>query len=1032
MRTFLVPMRFPVSRLLTCILLLCTLRTAAQERQTYQRLRYHHYHWKAFHTEPFHVYFPEGDDSLCVAVVRDLPTAIKAVGRNMSVTLQQTVNVVIYPSLTALYESNIGSTETRDVTFPTFIRKGNRIALAYNGSYTDLKRQLYEGLARAGWEAQLSDNISTQALSGNQIPYWISEGSIRYFAHGWPLTAEDDLLHALHQEQPAVWEAFIARHPALGGQAFCTFLANTYLPQTPAQLFQQFRKKKPLARALRLITQTPADSLYAACLQYYSARAAAIPFTKDSTRSTTSVASWHHRHGTILRVLMQEGGNNIAVLTATGHTRNVTVYDPRSHRQTSIITYTLPPWIADHSTDPYPLMSWAGQELMVLMPVKGVLTVRSYNTNGQQHDHFPLEGIDGISSLSSAGNGEWLLAAWRKAQSDIVACRLQKDKYTPLTYDRGDDCHPALSSTGNLLLFTSERLMPQSRKEQRLSDTVVFTQGIFRARDREVAPWITDTIPYLRYDHPTLLQDNAVLFTSTALGTAQFVSSGNLQSPANSLQRLGAVRPIQYMPGTEEIIQYTDHADTLQVWRTPFATWTANNLDTTDSIAPWLVSYRAAAASHAREDSILKAASGANQPSFLGAVLSGGKQCAQAARRADSLKLALQYSDKKTEPYVLQLYSAYFTAKVNNDYFINRYQPYQSYQGMFRFPGTGGMAQGGFSDLFENHHFTVAFRLPAGSEGSDFFVRYRNTTKRTEWGLAYYRESEDLKPDPLRQWVDESGRPYPNTAKVKTNYFEVSASYPLNYYSSINLTTAIRHDKTVFSATERYSLDFPSYKSLWSVTSASYTLEKLRPTLPMLYRGFTARIVGDVFKGITQKEEALAGGNVQLSYHQPLYRYITLVVRAQAGASAGDARVLYNLGGVDNNITPRIDSTVHFSQTAPFAFQTLVTPFRGYYQNSLYGSRYSLLNADVYFPLFQSLIPVETPLPSLNNLQLGIFADAASAGGAKAYTTAARGWLMSYGLSARTTLAGYPLRFDLAWPGTFRAAPVWYLSLAIK
>jgi hypothetical protein len=49
---------------------------------------------------------------------------------------------------------------------------------------------------------------------------------------------------------------------------------------------------------------------------------------------------------------------------------------------------------------------------------------------------------------------------------------------------------------------------------------------------------------------------------------------------------------------------------------------------------------------------------------------------------------------------VLQLCSTYFTAKINNDYFINRYQPYQGYQGTFKFPQIGGMDQGGFSDLF--------------------------------------------------------------------------------------------------------------------------------------------------------------------------------------------------------------------------------------------------------------------------------------------------------------------------------------------
>ena len=140
--------------------------------------------------------------------------------------------------------------------------------------------------------------------------------------------------------------------------------------------------------------------------------------------------------------------------------------------------------------------------------------------------------------------------------------------------------------------------------------------------------------------------------------------------------------------------------------------------------------------------------------------------------------------------------------------------------------------------------------------------------------------------------------------------------------------------------------------------------------------------------------------------------------------------MLYNMGGVDNNITPRIDSSVHFSQSAPYAFQTLVTPLRGYRQNSVYGDRYANANVDVYFPLFQTLIPLETPLPFINNIQLGVSSDLVTAKEKWNVNTTINGkkfW--TYGLSVQSVLAGYPLRFDIAWPGTFGKQPVWYLSL---
>ncbi len=124
---------------------------------------------------------------------------------------------------------------------------------------------------------------------------------------------------------------------------------------------------------------------------------------------------------------------------------------------------------------------------------------------------------------------------------------------------------------------------------------------------------------------------------------------------------------------------------------------------------------------------------------------------------------------------------------------------------------------------------------------------------------------------------------------------------------------------------------------------------------------------------------------------------------------------------MDNNVTIKLDSNVHFAQTAPYAFQALITPFRDHRQNTLYGNQYAVFNADVYFPLFQTLIPIETPLSFINLLQLGLFSDMATAKESWQKPHSYANWLWSYGLSVRSKLAGYSLRMDVAWPGTTKS-----------
>lgn len=102
-----------------------------------------------------------------------------------------------------------------------------------------------------------------------------------------------------------------------------------------------------------------------------------------------------------------------------------------------------------------------------------------------------------------------------------------------------------------------------------------------------------------------------------------------------------------------------------------------------------------------------------------------------------------------------------------------------------------------------------------------------------------------------------------------------------------------------------------------------------------------------------------------------------------------------------------------------------------YRLNSLIGNQYAVLNADVYFPIFQTLLPIETPFSIINFLQLGAFSDLGTAKETWQKPEIKQGWLWSYGLSARSKLAGYPIRFDIAWPTTFNSKPLLYFSLSM-
>ena len=1001
-------------RYITVILLcLAPILTRSQTKeQSYNRFQYHSFKWRTFYTDAFHIYFPYGHDSLAKFVVGELPDAMERVKHRMVTSLLEIPNVIIYPSPDQLYESNIGQYDIEDKTLPTFVRKGNRMVLFFNGSHEELKAQLYEALVRSIWEAQFNNELEGQVNGGlnEAIPFWFTEGAIRYFAHHWPVQAEDELRRSYENNRFSNWHEVIAYQPRLSGQAFCYFLSDKFYEQGVAQLLGQLKKKKDLRRSIRLIAKKDLDSLYILCFEYYQKRFAGA----DTTLNNTTEKAIPHKKGIVKQVLTEPGMTTTTYVLSRNNKRIVYSYDSLTGKTSKISTYKLPPWINDYSKDNYPLVNYGENwGLLITQPKKGSITV------GQS----AITGIDGIIGVQVNQDGTYLLSGYRKGQSDIVSYNANREQYTAYTSDTYDDTYLADNSRGKLF-FTS------SRPYELSGDTTKppLAQGIYSVQNKQVQSVVTDTLPYIRWDRPTNISSNELLATHTPYGTEQFAL---VNTTNKTVKTLGKYKPSQLIPSSGEIISYQTTKDSIHLTSQPLQEWISSNASI-DTTSAWLQDYRKREVLRAKEDSILLAAKQNDKYSFLKNVLVPKDAQEEAAKRKDSMEQSLQYNPKKVRPYILQLHSAYFAAKANNDYFINRYQPYLNYQGQFKFPEIGAMLQAGFTDLFENHHVGIGFRIPTQTEGSDFYINYRNTKKKLDWGLTYFRKVETIQPDPQRAWTNENGQTYPGLAKVKTHYYELSLQYPITYYLSIGLDQAFRNDRTIFLATEKYSLVFEDIKSLWSITTLSLKQNKLKPTIPMLYKGYSAKLLIDGFKAFSQNGDALYGITGKVQYHQPIYRYITLVAKLQAGHSGGASHLLYNVAGVDNNVNVKVDSNVHFSQTAPYAFQALVTPFRGYRQNTLFGNQYAVWNTDLYFPIFQTLIPIETPLSVVNSLQLGLFSDLGTAKETWQKPQVKNGWSWSYGMSARSKLAGYPIRVDVAWPGTFSKSPLWYFSLTAQ
>jgi hypothetical protein len=412
------------------------------------------------------------------------------------------------------------------------------------------------------------------------------------------------------------------------------------------------------------------------------------------------------------------------------------------------------------------------------------------------------------------------------------------------------------------------------------------------------------------------------------------------------------------------------------------------------------------------------------------------------------------YIKMKAQPYRLSFRPDFFTVKLDNTVLFNKYQSVQQTGGRYNNTDLGGMITVGLDDAMENHRFTGGFRLPLNFSGSTYFLQYENFTRRVDWGVLYLRTSSVF-PEVVT-FVDSANNPVAQQEvllKTSTNYLQGSASYPLDRVRSIRMHLGLRQDQLNLRAENALGLANPEKPNqYWINSRVEYVFDNtIRPALN-IYNGFRYKFYAEYMYQVNGNLSGFYNLGIDFRYYKKLYKNVIWANRLAGAHSAGDQKILYNLGGVDNWLMPKYSEYVPVRPTENYAFQSLATNLRGYEQNSRNGNTYAVLNSEVRVPVFSTFI--KTPIQSafVRNFQLVGFVDAGSAwNGLVPNADALRndrilydptlspvkftitdqtgGVGVGYGAGLRTSALGYFLRLDAAWNIEGRVKPIWYFSM---
>jgi len=293
-----------------------------------------------------------------------------------------------------------------------------------------------------------------------------------------------------------------------------------------------------------------------------------------------------------------------------------------------------------------------------------------------------------------------------------------------------------------------------------------------------------------------------------------------------------------------------------------------------------------------------------------------------------------------------------------------------------------------------------------------------------------------------------------------TDLLQGTVSYPFNKFESLRLYLGVRRDVLNFKAQDTFSLTYkyPDRQKFWITSRAEYVFDNTVNPVINIYKGFRFKFFAEYLLRVDGPGGGFYNFGTDFRHYKKIYKNLTFAVRFAAAHSAGNQKILYFVGGVDNWISPKYDDNTPIRPGEQYAFQALSTNLRGYEQNSWNGNSYGVLNTELRLPILTTIMqrPIQSAI--LRNLQLVPFADVGSAWyglwpketnvkndkvaptpGTPGFNTSAiivsiddskDVFGLGYGVGLRTLVFGYFARLDVAWnTDNHNKKPLLHLSL---
>lgn len=1021
-------------RILALFLILCTRAAAQGLYQDYgQNSTQSHQESYSLRQDQVEILYQAEGEKLAALALNKVRDIIPEFENRLNYNLSNGIRILVFNNFDDYIKSNL------NISNPQYFAGGystlneNVASVYFDGSRINFNKQLRKAVARVMinefiFGGNIRERIQTAALLS--LPAWYYKGLVAYLAESWNIDNDNFLKDFFQNKKHRYFNSLKEEDEILAGQSIWRYLEEKNGAGAVSNIVFLTKVGRSVENAVMYYTGLSIGSLMKDWQEFYLEKYKTdeliFKFPKGQENAPAKLGRKRHT-----QFKLSNDGRKIAIVTNTSGRYQIVLYDIKSRKVKLLLRggHQLLNRDIDYN---YPLIAWnpLDNALGVVLYKGGKSILERYNTDGHLLSKHNLNDVPFVKGFAYAPDGKKIVCSViRNGQSDLLIydTDLQSGRY--ISNDAFDNLSPRFSKDGKRVLYISNQF-EDSRQE---SDYyAIFSMDISSGRSVYLTGMQAHKVNSIE---PSELDSGKLSYLCDQNG----ILNNYIYEPAgnNNYQLTNYKRCIIHndiaasAPVVADLLYFNNrYRIYVGIIAEDFRSEAINNAA--------LTAYRKLL--NAETDSnlhrpALQTPPGINKDSHKTA------DTANAARakrifisgytEKDKTDAAETGGKDKKDPY----YSSarphfgidYFIQQFDNSILNSPLFPAGVNEKVFNYPLLSPHFQTCISDVQKNHSITAGIRIPLRTRASDYYFRYMNRKGRWDKELDVFRRGRvfDYTFSPMRMV---------NT-QVKYTWH-----YPFDERSRITLSLFVRDDKIIRLATDSIELQTPVRQNLYFGNGFSYVYDNVRSNGLNLFQGLRIKVYSENFHR-SGPYEFISNNGLDGRWYKKLHRQIYMALRISAGVSLGTQTTAYYMGGVENWLV-NVDTNRNFNYNIPtlngpdYAFQSIVSPVRGFLRNSRSGNKFALFNAELRIPVFEYLLQKPISSDFFRSIMVCGFADIGTAWrGSSPYSidnpfntriiqmpqytitvvSQRDPFLYAFGFGVRAKILGHYLKWDCGW-----------------